>query len=195
LVEKLHLTVAAVLLVLIDCSFIICMIGGISPVGHCWTGRLRSAPSIVVPGHRRYSHVLFHRQSRQLGKYPGEVDAGSPPLLPERSDHSRRQQERSAPGRDDQARADEDEAGAGEARGGQGRRGEDQCILIPRVLGEDQGRSPTGVRDGHARGTSGEEEEEDRVPATLVNATCSGVRRADSRRRTQSCRLLCTVVI
>ena len=117
--------------------------------------------------------MLFHRQPRQPGKHPGEVDARSPPLLSERSDHPRRQQERPAPGRDDQTRADEDEAGTGAAGGGQNRRGKDQRVCVPGVLGEDQGGSSTGVRDGHQSSTSDEEEEEDRLRADLVNATCS----------------------
>ena len=144
-------------------------------MGHCWTRRLRSAPSIVISRHRRHSYVLFHRQSRQPGKHPREVDAGSPPLLSERSDYPRRQQERSASGRDDQARADENEAGACETGGRQGRRREDQCIRVPGVFSEDQGRRSTGVRDGHQGSTSDKEEEEDRLPANLVNAACSKV--------------------
>jgi len=89
--------------------------------------------------------VLFHRQSRQPGEHPREVDAGGAPLLPERSDHPGRQQEGPAPGRDHQARADEDEAGTGETGGGQSRRREDQRVRIPRVFGEDEGGRPAGV--------------------------------------------------
>ena len=119
--------------------------------------------------------MLFHRQPGQPGKHPGEVDAGGAPLLPERSHHPCRQQEGSSPGRDDQTRTYEDETGTGETGGGKNRRREDQRVRIPRVLGKDQGRRPTGVRNGHQGGASDEEETEDRMPAVLAITACSRV--------------------
>ena len=44
------------------------------------------------------------------------MDAGGEALLSQRSDHPRRQQEGSPPGRTDKTRADEDETGTGSAR-------------------------------------------------------------------------------
>jgi len=152
-----------------------CVIGWISSVGYCWARGLRSTPSIVVSRHRRHSHVFFHRQSRQPGKHPGEVDAGSTPFLPKCSDHPCRQQERSSSGRGDQTRADEDETGAGKTGGRQGCRGKDQCICVPGMFGKNQGRCTTGVWDGHQSGASDEEKEKDRLPANLANTACSRV--------------------
>jgi len=103
------------------------------------------------------------------------MDAGSPPFLPECSDHPCRQQERPAPGWGYQTRADEDEAGTSQTGGRQGRCGKDQRVRVPWVFGKNQGRRSTGVRDGHKSSASDQEEEKDRLPANLVNTACSRV--------------------
>ena len=57
--------------------------GWTSPVGYGWSRRLRPTQTSLLPGHRRDPHVFLHWFTGQLGEYSGEVDPGSPPLLPQ----------------------------------------------------------------------------------------------------------------
>jgi len=147
----------------------VCLIysGWVGFMGHGWTGGLRSPASPVIPRHRCYPHVLLHRQSRQSWEHPREVDAGSAPFLPKRSDHSRGQQTGSSQRRNDKTRAHEDGTGTSSTGGGQGCCREDQRLLVPGVLGKDQGWRATGVWDGNAGGSPDKEEEEDRLSCSL----------------------------
>jgi len=73
-------------------------VGGVSTLGYSGAGGLRQTPSAVLSRHRCDPDVFFYRQSRQPREHPGEMDARGASLLPERANHPRRQQERSAPG-------------------------------------------------------------------------------------------------
>ena len=154
--------------------------GGAGAVGHGRAGGLRPPAAALLPRHRRDPHVLLDRQSRQSGEHPREVDARGEALLPERADHPRRQQEGPAARREHDQRAEEDAPGAGEAGGRARHVGEDQRVRLPRVLGEDEGGRPVGVRDRHARRAAGEEEGQEALPAVVGGG---GARLALPRRR------------
>ena len=138
-------------------------------MGHGRSGGLRPSASALLPRHRRHPHVFLHRQSRQSREHPREVDAGGEALLSQRADHPRGQQEGSEERREHEARAYEDETGTG-ATGGRARHvRQDQRLRLPRVLGQDEGRRPRGVRDGHQGGAAGEETKEGRLFNPVVS--------------------------
>ena len=134
--------------------------GGTCSVGHSRSGGLWSLATTLLPRHGRHSHVLLHRQPRQLGEHPREVDTRGTTLLPQCSHHSGRQQKGSAQWWKHQTRADEDETGTGTARGRTCHGRKDQCLLIPGVLSQNQGGCEGGVWDGHSGSSADQEEEE-----------------------------------
>ena len=107
-------------------------------MGHGRPGGLRPSSSAFLSGHGRDLDVFLHRFSGQLGEYSGEVDAGSPSLLPQRPHHPGGQQERFEERREHQAGTTEDEPGAVEGRRGQEDGGHDQRRRLPRMLRQDE---------------------------------------------------------
>lgn len=98
------------------------------------------------------------------------MDAGGEAFLSVGADHPRRQQEGPAQRPGDRHRAAQDQAGAGEAAGGARDGREDKRVRIPRMLGQEQGGRPRGVRDGDQSRPAGQEKEEDQMRPAIISS-------------------------
>jgi len=111
--------------------------------------------------------VFLHRLAGLVGEHPGEVDPGGQALLPPCTYHTRWKQKGFARGLEHDQGAEQDEAGARQAGGGPRHGGEDQCLRLPRVLGQEQGGGEGGVRNRYQGRATGPTEEKKEVFSTV----------------------------
>jgi len=142
-------------------------VGWVGIVGYGWPRGLWPSEASVLSRHRCHPDVLFHRQSRQSGEYPREMDARGSSLLSQCADHPRRQQEGPSDGRRHQAGISEDEAGTSAPGRWTSYGRQNRCLWVFGMLSKDQRWSSCSFRDGHTCCAPGQKEEEAKVSPTL----------------------------
>ena len=143
-------------------------LGWVGIVGYGWPRGLWPSEASVLSRHGCHPDVLFHRQSRQSGEHPREMDARGSSLLSQRADHSRRQQEGPSDGWDNQAWVNETEARARPAGRRQGHGWQNRCLCLPGVLCQVKRGRPTGVWNGNKGSSAVEKEKKGCLQSDLI---------------------------